>query len=183
MSILPVHIEEVTAVAKLGVGIPINKFGAAESPAGYETEHSQGAVYRIKELKAVSLIFPDGSIVCTGARSVRDAEEAMRKTIEKVKELGVDVPQNVQIKIEKIVAAFRLSDGIDLQKAASTLKGAEYDPGKLPVLVYHDAGSEFLIRDDGRIICTGENSIKDMQSSFRRLVENLEKAGIKADLA
>jgi transcription initiation factor TFIID TATA-box-binding protein len=183
MSILPVHIEDVTAVAKLPVGIPISKFGSDAGVQGYETEHSQGVVYRIKEPKAVSLIFPDGSIVCTGAKSVRDAEEAMRKTIEKIKGLGVDVPSDVPVKIEKIVAAFRLSEAIDLQKAAESLKGAEYDPSKLSALVYRDAGSEFIIREDGRVICTGEKSIKDMQLSFRRLTEALEKAGIKAELA
>jgi transcription initiation factor TFIID TATA-box-binding protein len=183
MSILPVHIEDVTAVAKLSVSIPMDKFGSVEGTQGYETEHSQGVVYRMKELKAVSLIFPDGSIVCTGAKSVRDAEEAVRRTVEKIKGLGVDVPPEVHVKIEKIVAAFRLSEGIDLQKAASSLKGAEYDPSKLAALVYRDEGSEFLIREDGRIICTGEKSIKDMQLSFRRLTEALEKAGIKADLA
>jgi transcription initiation factor TFIID TATA-box-binding protein len=183
MSILPVHVEEVTAVAKLRVDIPVGKFSGDESPQGYETEGSHGVVYRIREPKAVSLIYPDGNIVCTGTKSVRDAEEAMRQTIEKVRSLGVDVPSDAQVKIEKIVAAFRLAESIDLQKAASYLKGAVYEPEKLDAIVYRDAGSEFLIKGDGRIICTGERSIKDMQVSFRRLTEALESAGIKAELA
>ena len=71
MSILPVHIEDVTAVADLRVDIPIEKLSSAPDQAGYGTEDSNGAVYRIKELNAVAIIFPSGKVVCTGARSVR----------------------------------------------------------------------------------------------------------------
>jgi transcription initiation factor TFIID TATA-box-binding protein len=185
MSILSVRIEDVTAVADLRVGIPMEKLYGAADQAVYGTEDSKGAVFRIKELNAVALIFPSGKVVCTGARSVRDAEEAMMKAIEKVKEIGADVPSHPEIKIEKIVAAFRLAGGIDLKKAASALEGAEYDPGKLSAIIYRepDTSSEFIIREDGKVICTGAASIKDIQASFRRLIEKLEKAGIKAELA
>lgn len=185
MSILSVHIEDVTAVAELRVAVPMEKLYGAADQAIYGTEDSNGVVYRIKDLNAVAIIFPNGKVICTGARSVRDAEEAMKRAIDKVREIGADVPTHPEIKIEKIVAAFRLAGGVDLQKVASCLEGAQYDTSRLPVVIFREPGTscEFIIKDDGKIICTGAATIKDIQASFRRLSERFEKAGIKTDLA
>jgi transcription initiation factor TFIID TATA-box-binding protein len=185
MSILSVHIEDVTAVAELHTEIPMEKLYDAADQAAYGTENSKGVVYRMRELNAVALIFPTGKVVCTGARSVRDAEEATMKAIEKVKEIGADVPSHPEIRIEKIVAAFRLAGGIDLRKAASSLEGSRYDSSSFPAVIFREpeTSCEFIIREDGKVICTGAASIKDIQASFRRLTDRLSKAGIKADLA
>jgi len=43
----------------------------------YEPEQFPGMVYRIREPKAVILLFSTGKIVCTGAKSVEDASKAV----------------------------------------------------------------------------------------------------------
>ncbi len=185
MSILSVHIEDVTATSDIGADIPIGKLSGEESGTGYSTEDANGAVYRVSEPKAVALIFSSGKIVCTGSKSVRDAEAAMRKVFEKIRGVGVDVSDKTEIRIEKIIAAFTTKGAADLSKISSSLEGSEYDPVKFPGLIYRMEGTdaEFLITDRGRIICTGARSIKDIQSSFKRLKEKLEKAGFSVDLA
>ena len=54
----------------------------------YEPEQFPGLVYRVKEPKAVILIFSSGRIVCVGARSTEDVSKAVEKVSEKLTHLG-----------------------------------------------------------------------------------------------
>ncbi len=184
MSILPVHIEDVTAVAKLRTDIPVDKLFAEEEAKSYETESFPGAVYRVKEPKAVALIFSSGRVVCTGAKSVRDADEAMRKVLDRLRGLGVAVPKKVEVEIDKIVAAFRMKEGVDLAAVSKGLEGSRYEPERFPGIIYstEEPRMDFIILSSGRIICTGARSIKDIQSSVKALKAKLEGAGARVEL-
>lgn len=183
MSILPVHIEDVTVTMDIGVDIPLDEMLSGEDDAEYEAENSKGVVYRIKEPRATALIFSSGKIVCTGTKSIREAEEAVHRVVEKIKELGVEVPSEPEMKIEKIVAAFRLKDIINLEELASKLEGARYDTEKLPGIVCRtdEPTAEFLILER-KIICTCGKSIKEVQAAMKKLKEKLEKAGARVEL-
>ncbi|ASI98888.1 TATA-box-binding protein [Thermococcus celer] len=47
----------------------------------YEPEQFPGVIYRVKEPRAVILLFSSGKIVCSGAKSEHDAWEAVRKLL------------------------------------------------------------------------------------------------------
>jgi transcription initiation factor TFIID TATA-box-binding protein len=182
MSVLPVHIEDVTVSTNLNVDIPLNRIVTQEEEAEYDGEGSDGVVYRMDEPKATALIFSSGKIVCTGAKSIREAEEAVQHVAEKIKELGAEVPHKPEMVIEKIVAAFRLKDSVNLQELASRLEGARYDTEKLPAVVYRPAegDADFLILER-KIICTGSRSIRDVQAAMKSLKAELGRAGAKVE--
>jgi len=182
MSFLPVNIEDVTAVTDIETEIPLEKFVEENEEAEFELEHCDGVVFRMKEPRVTALVFPSGKIICTGSKSIQQAKESLDRIVERVGKLGIDVPDDPQIEIEKIVAAFKMTKPFDLKKISESLEGSVYDPEKFPGLVYMttDPPSEFLIRENGKIICTGSNSIKDIQASMKDLQKKLEKAGIKA---
>ncbi len=182
MSVLPVHIEDVTITTDLSVRIPLDNIASNEDDADYDTENSDGIVYRVKEPKATALIFSAGKIVCTGTKSIRDAEEAMRNVIKKLKELGIEHAFETEpdMVIEKIVAAFRLKDTVDLDQLSQKLKDAEYDTQKLPGIVYRNDGIDFIILEK-KIICSGGRSIKEIQKAMKDLKKTIEKAGSKVD--
>jgi transcription initiation factor TFIID TATA-box-binding protein len=180
--VLPVTIEDVTAVVDLKRRIAPEKL-SPEGGEGYDTEGSEGAVCRIEDPRAVALILPSGKIICTGAKSVQDAEKAMGKVLEKVKGFGVNVPSSPEIEIERIVAAFRMNEGADLEKVASSLKDSRYDPGKFPGVLYRgEDGVDFMIMKGGKIVCSGAKSIKGIRSAVNDLSSRLEKAGLKVEL-
>ncbi len=183
MSVLPVHIEDVTAVTDLDADIPLEKLVSENEEAGFDAEHAEGVVFKLREPKATALVFPSGKIVCTGSKSIQQAKIAIDQVVERIGQLGVAVPDDPEITIEKIVAAFRMTAPFELEKVAELLEGAEYDPEKIEGVVYRttEPKSEFLILKNGKIICTGSNSIKEIQSSVKSLKEKLNKAGIKTD--
>ncbi len=55
----------------------------------YEPEQFPGLVYRMENPKVVVLMFKSGKMVVTGAKSPQDAEIAVQRIIEKLKELNL----------------------------------------------------------------------------------------------
>ncbi|MCD6496045.1 MAG: hypothetical protein J7K54_02125 [Candidatus Aenigmarchaeota archaeon] len=183
MGVLPVRIEDVTAVANLMTAIPIEKLVTSEENTEYESEESQGVVYRVREPKATALIFPSGRIVCTGPKSIQDARKAIGVVLEKLRSVGVSIDSEPEIDIERIVAAFRMDKPFDLDAVSQALEGAEKASGGIEGVVYMDEehNADFLILPEGKIICTGSDSIKNIQAAVRELKNKLDGAGIKAD--
>ncbi|NJE43415.1 TATA-box-binding protein [Thermococcus sp. GR6] len=55
----------------------------------YEPEQFPGVIYRVKEPRAVILLFSSGKIVCSGAKSEHDAWEAVRKLLRELEKYGL----------------------------------------------------------------------------------------------
>lgn len=178
----PVKVENVVAVAKLGVDVPLEKMTAQTEKPEHEPEHTAGIVYRPGGEGVAALIFSAGKIVCTGTRSVDQAKKSINKVVEKVKEIGVDVPAGFDIEIEDIVASSKIPAQLDLQKLAFSLQNAEYDPDRFPGLVYRisDPPVSFMLFASGKVICSGAHSMGDIQRALRKLMDELKKAGVKA---
>ncbi len=84
-----VKVENVVASTSLGMKFDLGLITEALENVEYEPEQFPGLVYRMKEPKVVLLLFGSGKIVCTGAKSVADAENAAKNVAEKLKELGL----------------------------------------------------------------------------------------------
>jgi len=55
----------------------------------YEPEQFPGVIYRVKDPKAVILLFSSGKIVCSGAKSEHDAWEAVKKLLHELDKYGL----------------------------------------------------------------------------------------------
>jgi transcription initiation factor TFIID TATA-box-binding protein len=84
-----VIVQNVVATANLGTELNLDAIAIGLDNTEYEPEQFPGLVYRMKEPKVVLLLFGSGKIVCTGAKSVADAENAAKNVAEKLKELGL----------------------------------------------------------------------------------------------
>ncbi|MBU2559547.1 TATA-box-binding protein [archaeon] len=84
-----VIVQNVVATANLGTELNLDAIAIGLDNTEYEPEQFPGLVYRMKVPKVVLLLFGSGKIVCTGAKSVADAEQAAINVGEKLKELGL----------------------------------------------------------------------------------------------
>ena len=181
MADFPVKVEDVVAVAMLGVDIPLDKMVSGNEEAEYEPEHSDGVVYKPGEPGVAALIFSSGKVVCTGTKSIGDARKTIEKVVEKIKGTGVAVPSSFDVKIESIVASSMMPSTLDLDKVASSIEDAEYKTTLLPGPVYRleDPKVSVLILESGKIICTGAKSMEDVRRAIRQVRDDLKKAGMK----
>lgn len=185
MADFPLKIENVVAVAMLGVNIPLKNMISSTQKTEYEAEHSSGVVYKPADLDGVAaLIFSSGKVICTGSKSVDAARDAINKVVDKIRENGIDVPGDFEMKIESIVASSKVKNQLKLEELATSLENAEYEPNRFPGLIYRmsEPKVSFLLFPTGKIICTGAQSVKDVQKALRRFMEKLKGAGVKADV-
>ncbi len=168
-----IKIENVVASASLRVPIKLEKLVANMEGIEYEPEQFPGLVLRLKEPKAAALVFSSGKIVCTGAKSPKDAKFVIAKIVYRMNKLGFKIPPNYKVQLENIVASAKLDRELNLDTIAFALENTEYEPEQFPGLVYRmdDPRVTFLLFGSGKIICTGGRSIADV----RRAVAKIDK--------
>jgi transcription initiation factor TFIID TATA-box-binding protein len=176
-----VDVENVVAFVSLGKDIPLNKLVAKLENAEYEPEQFPGLVLRTKSPRAAALIFSSGKIVCTGAKSIDRANEAIKKVVQKIRSVGINVPTKYHVQVENIVASSKIKAKLNLEEITFSLENAEYEPEQFPGLVYRISKPRvaFLLFNSGKIICTGAQNIGDVHLALNKLKEKLEEIGIK----
>jgi transcription initiation factor TFIID TATA-box-binding protein len=172
-----IRIENVVASANLKVEIKLEKIVQNLEGIEYEPEQFPGVVMRLKDPKAAALIFSSGKIVCTGAKSPKDAKLVIAKIVTKLRGLKIRVPNDHSIKLENIVASAKLERELNLDHIAFTLENTEYEPEQFPGLVYRmdDPKVTFLLFGSGKVICTGAQSIKDVERAVAKVDKRLKQ--------
>jgi len=175
-----VRIENVVASASLEQKIDLNAVVKGNPIVEYDPEKFPGLVYRLKRPKTVILIFRTGKMVCTGARSSKEAKRAIKKVVRKLKRSGIIILGKPEIKIVNIVASGNLAGLIDLEQTAYSLKRTMYEPEQFPGLVYRvdDPKVVFLIFASGKIVCTGIRNEEDVFLTIKNLNQELKKNGL-----
>ncbi len=84
-----VIVQNVVATANLNADLNLDAIAIGLDGTEYEPEQFPGLVYRMKDPKVVLLLFGSGKIVCTGAKSVEDAERAAENVKKKLQDLGL----------------------------------------------------------------------------------------------
>ncbi len=130
-----INIENVVASATLKQQIDLNAIVRVFPGVEYRPEQFPGLVYRLKKPKTATLIFSSGKMVCTGAKSERQARKAVLKVIDELKRDGIVILGKPEIMIQNIVASAGLGGYIDLEKATYGLKKKMYEPEQLPGLI------------------------------------------------
>ena len=157
--------------------IPLEKMAATLSNTEYNPEQFPGLVIRIKEPKTSALIFSSGKVVCTGARTLDKVDESMKKIIKSLEKIGIKIKIKPDIKVQNIVASGSVHMDLNLNTLAMKLDNTEYEPEQFPGLVYKlkEAKATFLLFSNGKIVCTGTKSEKEVHIALDKLIVNLKK--------
>ena len=157
--------------------IPLEKMAATLSNTEYNPEQFPGLVIRIKEPKTSALIFSSGNVVCTGARSMDKVEESIKKIIKSLEKINIKITITPEIKIQNIVASGSVGMDLNLNTLAMKLPNTEYEPEQFPGLVYklNEAKATFLLFSNGKVVCTGTKSEKEVHEALDMLIETLKK--------
>ncbi len=84
-----ITVQNIVATANLNAELNLDAIAISLDNTEYEPEQFPGLVYRMNDPKVVLLLFGSGKIVCTGAKSVEDAERAAENIYKTLKELGL----------------------------------------------------------------------------------------------
>jgi transcription initiation factor TFIID TATA-box-binding protein len=172
-----IRVVNIVVSTSLKHDIPLEKMAATLSNTEYNPEQFPGLVIRIKEPKTSALIFSSGKVVCTGARSMDKVEESIKKIIKSLEKINVKITIKPEIKIQNIVASGSVGMDLNLNTLAMKLENTEYEPEQFPGLVYKLAAAKatFLLFSNGKVVCTGTKSEKEVHAALDKLIENLKK--------
>jgi len=176
-----VKIENVVACASLKHGIDLSAVVKAFPVVDYRPERFPGLVFKLKSPRTTILIFGTGKMVCTGARSERDAMKALRKVVRTLSEGGIIINGKLEIGIKNIVATASLGGKIDLLQLYESETGMRgritYEPEQFPGLIYrmNDPKVVILLFASGKLVCTGARKEGDVHRAVDNLRQKLEK--------
>ena len=172
-----IHVVNIVVSTSLEHDIPLEKMAATLSNTEYNPEQFHGLVIRIREPKTSALIFSSGKVVCTGARSMEKVEESIKKIIKSLEKINIKIKIKPKINIQNIVASGSVGMDLNLNVLAMKLENTEYEPEQFPGLVYKlpQAKATFLLFSNGKIVCTGTKSDKEVDEAVDKLIENLKK--------
>ena len=172
-----IRIENVVASATLNQRIDLNAVVKGYPGVEYRPEQFPGLVFRLKRPKTATLIFNSGKMVCTGAKSAKEARRAVMKVVKELKKSGLIIIGKPELKIVNIVASVNLGGMIDLEKAAYSLRRTMYEPEQFPGLIYRmdEPKVVILIFSSGKLVCTGGKKEEDVHEAVAKLHEKLEE--------
>jgi transcription initiation factor TFIID TATA-box-binding protein len=166
-----ISIENVVASATLNQKVDLNSVVKGYPGVEYRPEQFPGLVFRLKRPKTATLIFNSGKMVCTGAKSEKEAKRAVMKVVKELKNGGIIIISKPELKIQNIVASGGLGGMIDLEKAAYSLGHAMYEPEQFPGLIYRmeEPKVVVLLFASGKLVCTGAKKEQDVYGAVDKL--------------
>jgi len=172
-----INIENVVASATPNQKVDLNAVVKGYPGVEYRPEQFPGLVFRLKRPKTATLIFNSGKMVCTGAKSEKEARRAVMKVIKELKKGGIIIISKPELKIQNIVASASLGGMIDLEKSAFTLGKTMYEPEQFPGLIYRmdEPKVVILLFASGKLVCTGAKKEDDVYKAVDKLHVRLEK--------
>ena len=172
-----IKIENVVASATLNQRVDLNAVVKSYPGVEYRPEQFPGLVFRLKRPKTATLIFNSGKMVCTGAKSAKEARRAVMRVVKELKKTGIIIISKPEMKIQNIVASGNLGGMIDLEKSTYDLEKTMYEPEQFPGLIYRMAVPKvvILLFASGKLVCTGAKYEKDVYEAVSKLHIELEK--------
>ena len=172
-----IRIENVVAAATLNQKIDLNAVVKGYPGVEYRPKQFPGLVFRLKRPKTATLIFNSGKMVCTGAKSEKEAHRAVKKVVKELKKGGIIIIGKPELKIVNIVASVSLGGIIDLEKAVHPLGKTMYEPEQFPGLIYRmdEPKVVMLLFASGKLVCTGTKREQDVYNAVHKIHRILEE--------
>jgi transcription initiation factor TFIID TATA-box-binding protein len=145
----------------------------------YRPEQFPGLVFRIKRPKTATLIFNSGKMVCTGAKSEKEARRAVMTVVKELRKGGIIIISKPDVKVVNIVASASLDGKVDLE-AVSTRGKTMYEPEQFPGLIYRmdEPKVVMLVFASGNLVCTGAKKEQDVYDAVQKLHSSLEEQNL-----
>lgn len=194
-----VPIANIVSTVDLGCQINLKQIALQVENTQYNPKKFTGLIMRLKEPKTTALIFPNGKLICLGAKTEEDSKKACKRFAKNIKNLDYPVSNVKNFKIQNIVGSCNVGFTIPLMKLYYHMKKYKcrvtYEPEIFPGLIYRYLGKEdkndengeqnlnivFLIFASGKMVITGAKKINQIYDSFEKVFQLISKFKSKLD--
>jgi len=130
---------------------------------------------RIPKPKMTLLIYKTGKVICTGAKTIKNAQQCTKQLAQRLRKAGYSPPRKTKAKIQNIVATIDLEKPIDVEKLVDDLKDEKhfqtiYEPEQFPgamvkLPIAQDSEATLLVFASGKIVSTGVKTYSGIQKA------------------
>ncbi len=137
----------------------------------YRPKQFPGLVFRLKRPKTATLVFGSGKMVCTGAKSEKQARSAVMKVVRELKTNGIIILGKPKIVIQNMVASANLYGKIDLETMADVLDNVMYEPEQFPGAIYRMTEPKvvLLVFASGKLVITGAKREEQVYEAVEKI--------------
>ncbi|WOF16499.1 TATA-box-binding protein [Methanoplanus sp. FWC-SCC4] len=175
-------IENIVASAKVAESLDLQMINEKIKDAEYNKKRFPGVVLRMQDPKIAALVFGSGKVVLTGAKSVDSLSKGLEILGKRLRDLDIDIPMELEYKIQNIVTSADLGSPINLNKIAVgfNLERIEYEPEQFPGLVYRleEPKVVVLLFGSGKLIITGGKQPEDAKGAVQKILSDLSNLGL-----
>ncbi len=145
----------------------------------YKPKNFDAVIMKLRRPQVTVLIFSNGKIICTGAKTVADSRIGARRCARIIQKLGFNVHfQNHNV--HNIVSSFCTNTKIDLYKLVSLHPSVcKYEPELFPGLKFQIPNKKpiVLIFQTGKAIITGSKTENDINNMYLKILKFLSEVG------
>ena len=177
-------IENLILSTDLNQSLALDKIHMVFSDSIFEPDQFPAIVIHYHNPSRVVFITEQGKLLCTGSKTEEEAKQALRETVEILKEKKfIDDPQQLSPKIESLVVLKQMNMSLPLAqiKEALPINSCTYIPSTHPWLEYHQEHYTMLLYSCGDIICTGKITLEESKEAFEKLEDTLTSIGCKVN--
>lgn len=171
-------LQNIVSTANLGCKLDLRKIALGCRNAEYNPKRFAAVIMRIREPKTTALVFSSGKMVCTGAKSEEQSQDAAIKYTKSIKKLGFDV-RMTEFKVQNIVGSCDVEFPISLENISTSnhQNYSNYEPEIFPGLIYKMAQPKIvlLIFASGKIVLTGAKKKEDIQTAYNNIYPVLKQ--------
>lgn len=177
-----ISIENIVAYAQIANVLDLQQIAEKFPEFKYNPEEFSGLTLKLNDPKSAILLLPTGKAICMGTKKLEDAEIAIKKSVNKIKNIiGINLKKKIKVEIQNIIASTDLKKELNLNSISTglLLENVDYEPKQFPGLIYRmeDIGALFILFSSGKIVCTGTNNIEDVTSAIKIMEEKLSSIG------
>ncbi len=172
-----IRIENVVATATVNQSVDLDLIRSRFSDVKYNPVRFPGLIFKLKNPKTATLIFRSGKMVCTGAKSEKQAVKAVNTIVQRLKGGGIEILSGPIVEIQNVVATIDLGGKILLEETAKQLPRSMYEPEQFAAVILrvNDPKVVFLIFASGKLVCTGAKKEVEVYRAVSNLHNTLEE--------
>lgn len=140
---------------------------------------------RIRKPRITLLVYRTGKVVCTGAKTIEDAEQSADYFISRLRKLGFTATKKLEARIQNIVATADLKIPVDMEKLLDCFHSekqfrAMYEPEQFPAAIVRfpvtqGAMATILLFSSGKVVCVGLTTLEQINEAICQINSKLEK--------
>ncbi|CAK5073269.1 unnamed protein product [Meloidogyne enterolobii] len=170
-------LQNIVSTVNLDVRLDLNQIAKTALNSEYNPKRFSAVIMRIRDPRSTALIFNNGKIVCTGAKSEEASRLAARRFARIIQRLGYNVQFN-EFKVQNLVASCDCKFRLQLEGFAIThYQFSTYEPELFPGLIYRMVKPRvvLLIFLSGKVVITGARKREHIDEAFSQVYPILKR--------